>query len=200
MALGRSWAPFGRGLGRSGASLGHSGAPLDHFLGIQYRAFVQHWSKMGSKRASGSILGRFGEGFGRILGRFGNVMDSIWEKFGATWAVCWAPRGASWPFFGRRKLIFVQPWNQNELQAARWIDFGSIWGRFQQKLVFLQCETQGKRNVWNRIWTGLNGFNMNSKKPFGSIVGKFFNLCYDLSSLVVNKIVRTRFLFLHDSW
>ena len=38
---------------------------------------VQHWSKMGSKRASGSILDGFGEGFGRILGGFWDICSTI---------------------------------------------------------------------------------------------------------------------------
>ena len=42
MDLGRSWAPFGRGLGRSGASFGRSWALLGHFGGVQNRAFVKH--------------------------------------------------------------------------------------------------------------------------------------------------------------
>ena len=81
MDLGRSWAQFGRGLGRSGASVGRSWAPLGHFLGIHIRAFVQHWPKMGSKRASGSTLGRFGKGFGRIWAGFWRVLGG----FGPIW-------------------------------------------------------------------------------------------------------------------
>ena len=78
MDLGRSWAPFGRGLGRSWASSGRSWPPLGRFVDVQNRAFFKHGPKMGSKRPLGSILGRFfmdlgtvwegfGEEFGRIL-------------------------------------------------------------------------------------------------------------------------------------
>ena len=73
MDLGGSWASFGKGLGRSWASSERSWPPLGRFLGVQSRAFFKHGPKMGSKRPPGSILGRFGEGFGRILGRFGRV-------------------------------------------------------------------------------------------------------------------------------
>ena len=42
MDLGRSWAPFGRGLGRSGASLGRSWALLGRFGDVQNRVFLKH--------------------------------------------------------------------------------------------------------------------------------------------------------------
>ena len=42
MHLGRAWAPFGKGLGRSGASFGRSWALLGHFGGVQNRAVVKH--------------------------------------------------------------------------------------------------------------------------------------------------------------
>ena len=42
MDFGRSWAPFGGGLGRSGASFGRSWALLGHFGNVQNRAFVKH--------------------------------------------------------------------------------------------------------------------------------------------------------------
>ena len=75
--LGGSWAPFGRGLGRSGGSFGHSWALPGRFGRVRVRAFIKHWSKMGSKRPSGSILGGswkglggFWAGFGRFVGGF----------------------------------------------------------------------------------------------------------------------------------
>ena len=51
-------------------------------LDVQNQAFFKHWPQMGSKRPSGSILGRFGEGFGRIWGRFGRVWGRIWKDSG----------------------------------------------------------------------------------------------------------------------
>ena len=77
MDLGRFWPSFGKGLGRSGASFGRSWALLGHFGGVQNRAVVKHWSQMASKKASGSILGRFCEGFGRISGGFGKVLGGF---------------------------------------------------------------------------------------------------------------------------
>ena len=64
--LGGFWLPFGRGLGGSGASLGHSWALLGCFLGVQKPTSSKHWSRMGSKRPSGSILEPFWEGLGRF--------------------------------------------------------------------------------------------------------------------------------------
>ena len=75
MDLGRSWAPFGRGLGQSGPSFGHLLALFGRFVGALNQPFFKHRSKMGSKRPFGSILNRFS----RVLGGFG-------EDFGKGWA------------------------------------------------------------------------------------------------------------------
>ena len=64
--LGGSWAVLGRGLGPSWASFGCFWPPLGRLLDVQNRASFKHWPIMGSKRASGWILGRFG----RVLERF----------------------------------------------------------------------------------------------------------------------------------
>ena len=40
---------------------------------------------MGSKKASGSILGRFCEGFGRISGGFGKVLEGFGPILGWIW-------------------------------------------------------------------------------------------------------------------
>ena len=82
LVLGGSWAPFGRGLGRSWASSGRSWPPLGRFLDVQSRAFFKHGPKMGSKRPFGSIFGGVGESFGRFLGDFGRVWGDSW---GASW-------------------------------------------------------------------------------------------------------------------
>ena len=63
-------------MGPSGASLGRSWAFFGRFLGLRNEAFIKHWSKMVSKRPSGSILEGFGEGSGRIWG-------GSWEDFGS---------------------------------------------------------------------------------------------------------------------
>ena len=78
---GGSWVLFGKGLGPSWASFGCFWPPLGRFLNVQNRTSFKHWPKMGSKRASGWILGRFG----RILGRF-------WEDLGI---LKWDPCAAS---------------------------------------------------------------------------------------------------------
>ena len=75
--LGGSWASFGKGLGRSWASSGRSWPPLGRFLAIQNHAFFKHWPKMGSKRPSGSILGRFWEDLGRIWEGFGRNLGGF---------------------------------------------------------------------------------------------------------------------------
>ena len=88
MDLGRSWAPFGRGLGRSGASFAHSWALLGRFGEVRDRAFIEHWSKIGSKRPSGSILGGSwrGSGLGEDLGGswddFSQFCDGFWRDLG----------------------------------------------------------------------------------------------------------------------
>ena len=81
--LGGFWLPFGRGLGGSGASLGHSWALLGCFLGVQKPTSSKHWSRMGSKRPSGSILEPFWEGLGRFWGGFGPISRWILEHLGA---------------------------------------------------------------------------------------------------------------------
>ena len=67
--LGRSWAPFGRGLGRSGPPFGHFWAILGRFGNVRNHGFFIYWSTMVSERPLGSILDRFRRGFG-----------SMWER------------------------------------------------------------------------------------------------------------------------
>ena len=71
--LERSWAPFGKGLGRSGASWGHFWAHFDCLLDVPNHIFLKQWSKMGSKRPFGWLLDRFWEGLGRIWMRLGRI-------------------------------------------------------------------------------------------------------------------------------
>ena len=71
--LGGSWAPFGRGLGRSGTSCGHFWAHFDCLLDVPNHIFLKQWAKMGSKRLFGWLLDRFWEGLGRIWMRLGRI-------------------------------------------------------------------------------------------------------------------------------
>ena len=75
--LGGSWAPFGQGLGRSWPSSGRSWPLLGRFLDVQNRAFFKHWPKLGSKRPSGSILGRFGEDLGGFCACLGTILGGL---------------------------------------------------------------------------------------------------------------------------
>ena len=77
--MGRSWAPFGMGLGRCWASwecswelLGRSWGPLEVLL-----AFLE--AKMSSKTPFEWILG----GFGKVGERFGEALGSTLNGFGA---------------------------------------------------------------------------------------------------------------------
>ena len=54
------------------------GLVLGCFLGVQNQAFLKHWSKIGSKRPSGSILDRFGVDFGG----FGKGLGIVWGRYG----------------------------------------------------------------------------------------------------------------------
>ena len=68
--LGGSWAPFGRGLGRSGASCGHFWAHFDCLLGVPNHIFLKQWSKMAPR----GLLDGFWIDFGRVWGGFGCVL------------------------------------------------------------------------------------------------------------------------------
>ena len=78
---GGSWAPFGRGLGRSGPPLGHFWALFGRYLGVLNQLFFKHRSKMESKRPFGSILEGFWEDSGRLWEGFGEGLGRIWEDF-----------------------------------------------------------------------------------------------------------------------
>ena len=134
MDLGRSWAQFGRGLGRSGASIGRSWAPLGHFLGIHIRAFAQHWPKMGSKRASESILNRFGKGLGRIFRAFGRVWGRFSFIFGCLWESL-SKRLLKWFGVNFRKSK-EKGWSDLGLTSNRWQGAGGVSAKRSQFLVF----------------------------------------------------------------
>ena len=69
-------------MGWAGASLGRSWALLGRFLGLQNQALLKESSQMGSKRPSGSIVGRFGKEFGRKFKGFGKVWKEFHKVFG----------------------------------------------------------------------------------------------------------------------
>ena len=75
--MGSIWEGFGTIWGLSWSLLGH-------FLGLRNEAFIKHWSKMVSKRPSGSILEGFGEGSGRIWEGLGRILANFWMDFGHT--------------------------------------------------------------------------------------------------------------------
>ena len=80
--LGRSWAPFGKGLGRSGPSFGYFWGLLDRFFGVLNQAFFKHKSKMGSKRPFGSILGGSWRDLDEVWGGFGSGLGRNFKGFG----------------------------------------------------------------------------------------------------------------------
>ena len=69
--------PFRKGLGRSGSSFGRFWLLPGRFWGVPNRSFFQHGCKMGSKRAWGSILGRFWKGLGRIWEDVEGLLDAL---------------------------------------------------------------------------------------------------------------------------
>ena len=77
MDLGGSWAPFGKGLGRSGPSFGHFWTLFGNFLEVLNPPFFKHRTRMGSRRPFGSILGRFW----KVLGRLGKDFGKVWAQF-----------------------------------------------------------------------------------------------------------------------
>ena len=81
MDLGRSWAPFGKGLGGSGTSLGRSWASFGRFVALQNRIVLKHWPKMVPETPLGSIWGRFWKGLGKVFGWFGEGLRKIWARF-----------------------------------------------------------------------------------------------------------------------
>ena len=90
------WEGVGTLWGVSWALLGTSG----RFLGVKNRAFVKHWSKMGSKRPFGSIL----VDFGRVLGGFWEGLGKDLDGYGGFWASygqILEAFGEIWPCWGR---------------------------------------------------------------------------------------------------
>ena len=67
--LGRSWAPFGKGLGRSGPSCDHFWAHFDCLLDVPSHIFLN----IGPRWAPRGLLDRFWKGLGRIWMRLGRI-------------------------------------------------------------------------------------------------------------------------------
>ena len=105
--LGGSWAPFGKALGRSGPSCGHFWGHFGRFWGGPNHIFLKLWSKMGSQRPFGGILGRFGKVLGRFLEGLGRNLGGFWEEIWKDWKLYVEPTlhfnfnllGGSWNIF-----------------------------------------------------------------------------------------------------
>ena len=106
-------------LGRSWASSWRSWTPLGCFLDVQNPIFFRHWPKIGSKRASESILGRFGKGLGRIFGAFGRV----WGRFSFIF-------GCLWEGLSKRLLKWFGV-DFNKSKEKGWSDLGLTSNRWQ---------------------------------------------------------------------
>ena len=89
--LGGSWAPFGKGLGRSGPTFGNFCDVFWSFWALLNKAFFKHGSKIRSRRAFGLILGGFSVVLarfsGKVLGGFWDGLERIWEGLGKIWAL-----------------------------------------------------------------------------------------------------------------
>ena len=93
MGLGGSWAPFGRGLGRSGPSFGHFWTLVGRFFCVLNSTFFKHgsaWAQDGLQEASGIDFGSILEGFGKDFGRFWEGLGAFSQAF-----LCWDPRAVS---------------------------------------------------------------------------------------------------------
>ena len=84
--LGRSWAPFGRGLGRSWASCGRSWGLFGRSWGALGPLLGVLGVRMSSKTPLGWMLGRFG----LVLGWFWASLGGNLKGFGAE---CWEQLG-----------------------------------------------------------------------------------------------------------
>ena len=88
--LAGSWAPFGKGLGRSGQSWDHFWAHFDCLLDVPNHIFLKHWSKMRPKRS-----------FGWLFNRFGEILNHFWTLSGAFRRF----------FFGLQNRTFIKHWS-----------------------------------------------------------------------------------------
>ena len=91
--LGGSWAPFGRGLGRSWPSFGHFWAFFGRILGVPSHFFFKHgstWALDELQEASGIDFWSILEGFGKDFGRFWEGLGAFSQAF-----LCWDPRAVS---------------------------------------------------------------------------------------------------------
>ena len=86
MDLGRSWAPFGKGLGRSGASFGRSWALLGPFQGRSKSSFCEALVQNGLQER---LLDRFWVDFAKDLGGFREDLGRFWGDLGQFWHGFW---------------------------------------------------------------------------------------------------------------
>ena len=87
MDLGRSWASFGRGLGRSWDSSGRSWATFSRILELQNPTLFKHGADMGAKKPFGLILGASWKDLGQVSGGFGDKFGRICTLFCTLWAL-----------------------------------------------------------------------------------------------------------------
>ena len=93
--LGGSWAPFGKGLGRSGPSFGRFLAVL---WGVKINLFSNmglRWGPKGLLNRFWKVLGGFGKDFGKGVGRiledfspFSASLGQILDVFEKIWPCC----------------------------------------------------------------------------------------------------------------
>ena len=96
--MGRSWAPFGKGLGRCWASWECSWELLGRSWGALEMLLALLEAKISSKKPFGWILGRFG----KVGGRFGEALRGNFKGFGAE---CWERLGRvrdNWGQLGKK--------------------------------------------------------------------------------------------------
>ena len=79
MGLGRSWAPFGTGLGRAGVSFGRCWVLSGRFLTFKTELSLS----IGPRWAPRHFLDQFWMDFGRVWKGLGR----IWESIGGVWAL-----------------------------------------------------------------------------------------------------------------
>ena len=101
----------------------------------------------GKKKATKCLKTWIWEGLGLYLGKVSDGLGRLFGTFGGFFTVFWCS-----------KLIFFQPWVQDGVQEAFWIDFGSILegsgsvlGTFSKGLAGFWIDFEG-------FWEGLADF------------------------------------------
>ena len=126
--LAASWAPFGQGLGRSWGSFGSSWALPGRFFGVWKRPLIKHWSTMGSKRPSSSILDPPGLNFGAPGPRFWSLGASIFKLPGVVLPSLGCSCFLSLSLVGFFAIFVDFSW----ILGGFWVVFGSRFRLFLQ--------------------------------------------------------------------